>query len=72
MKGMASDRKVDKKQKIIQAAVKVFTEKGAPFTKLNEVAKVAKVPAPLIHYYYQSIEDLHFDVIQFALEDLKD
>ena len=61
----------DRKTRIIDAAIKLFILQGAAFTKLSEVAKAAKVPAPLIHYYYKSIEDLHFDVIQTAYEDLK-
>jgi AcrR family transcriptional regulator len=69
---MKAHPKADRKQKILEAAVKVFTDKGAAFAKLNEVAKLAKVPAPLIHYYYETLEDLHLDVIQFALLDLKE
>jgi AcrR family transcriptional regulator len=57
----------DRRQKIVQAAVQLFAEKGAPFSKLSDVAKLAGVPAPLIHYYYATVEDLHFDVIQFAI-----
>lgn len=63
---------LDRKQKIIHAAIKLFAKHGAAFTKLSEVAKTAKVPAPLIHYYYKDIEDLHYDVILAVLEDLKE
>jgi AcrR family transcriptional regulator len=60
----------DRRQKIIQAAVKSFIEKGAAFSKLSEVAKSARVPAPLIHYYFPTLEDLHFEVIQYAIQDI--
>ena len=62
----------DRKLKIIEAAVKLFAKEGAAFTKLSEVAKSAKVPAPLIHYYYKEPEDLHYDVILYVLESLKE
>lgn len=62
---------LDRKSRIINAAIKLFIQQGAAFTKLSEVAKSAKVPAPLIHYYYKTVEDLHFDVIQAAYQDLK-
>lgn len=64
--------KPDRKQKILSAAVKLFAEKGAGFVRLAEVAKAAKVPPPLIHYYYDTVEDLHFDIIQAAVADLVD
>lgn len=60
----------DRRQKIVRAAVEIFAEKGAPFSTLSEVAKRAGVPAPLIHYYYKTIEDLHFEVIQQAIASI--
>jgi AcrR family transcriptional regulator len=56
---------------IIAASVDIFMENGAAFTKLSEVAKRAKVPAPLIHYYFKDIEDLHYETILMAYENLK-
>lgn len=64
-------QKKDKKQRILEAAIALFEKKGAPFVKLNEVAKAAKVPAPLIHYYYETSEDLHYDVVNVVLTELK-
>lgn len=64
--------KADRQSKIIQAAIQLFIEQGVAFTRLSDVAKKAKVPAPLIHYYYQDVEDLHWDVVLQVLESLKD
>ncbi len=63
---MASKDKIDKREKIIKAALEMMCESGASFIKLNEIAKKAKVPAPLIHYYFKDIEDLHYEVIMIA------
>lgn len=62
---------VDRKEKIINAAFKLMASKGAAFLKLKEVAKEAKVPAPLIHYYFKDVEDLHYEIILKTLESLK-
>ncbi len=62
----------DRKEKIIEAALKLFIEKGAAFTRFIDVAKAAKVPAPLIHYYYQDMEDLHRDVTLKIMQELKE
>jgi AcrR family transcriptional regulator len=53
---------IDRKEKILKAAIDLWVKDGAAFTRLSAVAKAAKVPAPLIHYYFQSEEDLHFEV----------
>ena len=63
---------LDKKDKIIKAALEIMCVQGAAFLKLNEVAKKAKVPPPLIHYYFKDIEDLHYEVILKVLESLKE
>ncbi len=63
---------LNKKTKIIKAALEIMCESGATLLKLNEVAHKAKVPPPLIHYYYKNIEDLYFDVILLTLESLKE
>ena len=63
---------LDKKEKIINAALEIMSESGASFLKLNEIAKKAKVPPPLIHYYFKEIEDLHYEVILKVITTLKD
>ena len=63
---------LDRKEKIVNAAIELFIEHGAAFTKLNDVAKKAKVPAPLIHYYFKDIEDLHMEIIVKAMNHIKE
>lgn len=59
------------KDRIIEAAVACFIEKGVAQTKISEIAAKAKVHQPLIGYHFPTIEDLHKDVILFVLEGLK-
>lgn len=63
---------IDKRDRIVSAALEIMSDNGAAFIKLNEVAKRAKVPPPLIHYYFKEIEDLHHEVILKTMESLKD
>jgi AcrR family transcriptional regulator len=63
---------IESKDRIVDAALSIFISEGAAFTRLNEVAKVAKVPAPLIHYYFKNVEDLHYEVILRVQYDLYD
>ena len=72
MKKKTPKIEIDRKAKIIEAAIELFIAKGAAFVKLSDVAKKAKVPAPLIHYYYKDIEDLHIDLVLKVLEEGKD
>lgn len=54
---MASPAK-DKKTKILDAAIKLFTKKGYHETKLDEVAKLAEIAKGTLYLYYKSKEDL--------------
>ncbi len=55
--------KTDRKEKLIEAAFKLMQSHGVSGLRLADIAKQAKVPAPLIHYYFQDLDDLHYEVI---------
>ncbi len=63
--------KPDRKQKIVQAAIKCFIKSGVAQTRMNDIALEAGVDQPLIHYYFPNIDALYSDVINHVLEDLK-
>jgi AcrR family transcriptional regulator len=48
----------DKKTKILDAAIKLFTRQGYHETKLDEVAKQAEIAKGTLYLYYKSKEDL--------------
>ncbi|HAE40172.1 MAG TPA: hypothetical protein DCG57_16300 [Candidatus Riflebacteria bacterium] len=54
---MASIAK-DKKTRILEAAIKLFTMQGYHETKLDEVAKQAEIAKGTLYLYYKSKEDL--------------
>ncbi|HLZ16957.1 MAG TPA: TetR/AcrR family transcriptional regulator [Cyclobacteriaceae bacterium] len=47
---------------ILDAALKVFTEKGFAATRMDHIAKEAKINRALLHYYFRS-KDKMFDLI---------
>ncbi|NDI34589.1 TetR/AcrR family transcriptional regulator [Chengkuizengella sediminis] len=52
----------DTKQKIVDAAYKVLAEQGYDKTSMKQIAKEAGVAQGLINYYFESKEDLLFEL----------
>ncbi|MDN3670773.1 TetR/AcrR family transcriptional regulator [Echinicola jeungdonensis] len=66
--------KLERQQKekdILEAAIKLFSSKGYHTTKMDEVAKQAKMSKGLIYFYYKNKEDLYMAVTKKAFEELK-
>lgn len=55
-------------EKIVEAARKVFLEKGMDGTRMQEIANEAKINKSLLHYYYRSKEKLFNAVFAFAFK----
>ena len=55
---------------IINAAVKLFADKGFESTTVDEVATEAKVAKGTVFYNFKSKEDIFFSILQFGLEEL--
>ncbi len=53
-----SEDKTDKAQAILNAALKVFAEKGFSKTKISEIAELAGVADGTVYEYFESKEDL--------------
>jgi len=49
-------------QKILEAANKVFVEKGFDGTRMQQIADEAKINKSLLHYYYRSKDKLFHHV----------
>jgi AcrR family transcriptional regulator len=57
---------VSTEEKILEAAKKVFVEKGKAGTRMQEIADVAGINKSLLHYYYRSKEKLFGAVFKYA------
>ena len=53
-----ADRQADRRRQILQAAVKVFAEKGFHASRVGDVAEEAGIAYGLVYHYFESKEDL--------------
>lgn len=59
----------DAKNRILQAAIKVFAEKSFEGARIDEVAAVAKVPKSLIYYHFKNKEEILDVLIEDFLQE---
>lgn len=55
-------------EKILQAAERVFAEKGFAATSMGDIAEQAQLPRSNLHYYFKTKDDLFRAVLQDLLE----
>ncbi len=55
-------------EKILEAAKKVFVEKGMDGATMQQIADEARINKSLLHYYYRSKEKLFGTVLKFAFK----
>ena len=60
--------KDDKSTKILNAAIKIFADKGYQYATIAEIANEAGISKGLIHFYFESKLDLILSVILSFLE----
>lgn len=63
-----TDLKVKKKNRIIEAAVKVFAKKGFYLAKVSDVAKAANVADGTIYLYFKNKDDLLINLFEQKME----
>jgi len=61
---------IDNKQRIIEAATKLFIKQGAHETSLADIAKAIHISKGTLYYYYQTKSDLIFDVTDIYMKRL--
>ncbi len=61
---------VEAKQKILNAAEKIFAEKGYDGARVNEIAKAAGVNKALIYYYFNSKEDILVSLFSSLIDEV--
>jgi AcrR family transcriptional regulator len=59
------------RQRILDATAKVMSAKGYSAASVREIARVAKVQAPAIYYYFNSREELIAEVIWVGMSDVR-
>ena len=59
-----------KEKLIVQSAIKLFSSRGYHATKMDDVAKKAKMSKGLIYFYFKNKEDLYMAVTKKAFEQL--
>jgi len=62
---------MDKKETIIQSAIKLFSAKGFEGTSVREIAADAEVNVAMINYYFGSKEKLFESVVEYRTAFLK-
>ncbi len=67
---MANTRDADTARRILEAARKVFLEKGMAGARMQEIADEAGINKAMLHYYFRSKEQLFRQVFEEALADM--
>lgn len=67
---MARQRRDGKHQKILDAAVKVFAQKGFYNAKVSEIAKEAKVADGTIYLYFRNKDDILIHLFEEEMEKI--
>ncbi len=66
---------VDKRQRILDAAIRVFAHKGYTMAKIAEIAQIARVATGTVYIYFESKDDLLLhcmrEVITSKLESIR-
>ncbi|NNF34894.1 MAG: TetR/AcrR family transcriptional regulator [Saprospiraceae bacterium] len=57
-------------EKIMDAAIKVFTEKGLAGARMQEIADEAGVNKAMVHYYYRSKQNLFETIFRKKVKEL--
>jgi AcrR family transcriptional regulator len=61
---------VDPRQRILEAATRIFAEKGREGARTREIAQAANVNLAMLHYYFSSKEELYVRVLTPIFEEL--
>ncbi|ADK82530.1 TetR/AcrR family transcriptional regulator [Sediminispirochaeta smaragdinae] len=64
---LSSDNEPSKEELILEAAMKVFIEKGWSGARMQEIADRAGINKTLLHYYFRSKENLYRRILQQVL-----
>jgi AcrR family transcriptional regulator len=63
---------IDKKTRILNAAIKIFALKGYQYATIAEIAQEADVSKGLVHVYFESKLDILIEVILLFIQSVND
>jgi AcrR family transcriptional regulator len=63
-----SEKRETRKDQIFSVGARLFAEKGYERTSLQEVADLLGVTKPALYYYYDSKEQLLFEIMSFVMD----
>lgn len=64
------DMAKDTKQKILDVALKLFSEKGVASVNVDEIASLADVKRTTVNYHYKTREYLYDETLKFAVKQV--
>jgi TetR/AcrR family transcriptional regulator, cholesterol catabolism regulator len=62
-------REVVGRERVMEAALRMFLQRGYPGTSMKALAQELGISAPALYWYFPSKEDLYVAVIETAMED---
>ena len=62
----------ESKESILEAAIKVFSEKGYSQTTIREVAKRAGISVGGVYIYFKNKEEIYFTLLKYLLDEFRD
>ena len=63
--------KDEKRNQILQSALKIFTRKGLAATKISDISTDVGISYGLVYHYFKSKEDIYFELINYAINSIK-
>ena len=60
----------ERREKIINAAIKEFTKSGYEGASLNVIIRDAEISKGSLYYYFEDKTDLYLTVIKYVMEDI--
>ncbi len=67
---MENSETKEARARIIEAAIKLFSEKGYDATRVSEIAELAQVNKALIYYYFKNKEEVIDYLVNHFMEDI--
>jgi TetR/AcrR family fatty acid metabolism transcriptional regulator len=65
-----AQKKIDKYERILDAAARVFAEKGFHRARISDVAKLAGVADGTVYLYFQNKDDLLIKTFEFIMDEV--
>ncbi|WP_413375972.1 TetR/AcrR family transcriptional regulator [Alkalihalobacillus sp. 1P02AB] len=60
-------KKLERKEQIMRAAIKVFAENGVKLTKISMIAKEAGISHGLVYHYFNSKEEVLYQSLEWTM-----